>query len=252
MGEIVKRLLLLPLACLSLSCAGGQGLADLESMIGTGVPGAGPAALDGATVVAGLKDALRVGTDRTVSLTSRLDGYLGNELIRIHTPESLGKMTKALRTVGFGRQVDELEVSMNRAAEQAAGEAASVFWSGIQQMSFQDAWGILEGHETAATDYFRRTTSDELRARFAPIVEEKMSAVGLVQLYDDMTARYKAIPLASLGQEPPDLRQHVTDGALEGLFTVLGQEEAKIRKDPGARTTALLRRVFGRASKGRR
>jgi hypothetical protein len=233
------------LSVLALGCAeGGANLAGLESVLSSG--GVPSAALDSATVVAGLKEALRVGTDRTVSSTSRLDGFLANELIRINTPESLSTMTRALRTVGMGSQVDELEVAMNRAAEQAAGEAASVFWSGIQQMSIQDAFGILEGGDTAATDYFRRTTSGELRARFAPIVEEKMSAVGLVKLYDDLVGRYRAMPLSAFTQAPPDLREHVTDGALSGLFTVLGQEEARIRQEPAARSTELLRKVFGR------
>lgn len=232
-------------AALWLGCAeGGPGLADFQSALGQA--GMQSTALDSATAVAGLKEALRVGTERTVGQTSRLDGFLANELIRIHTPESLGTMTRALRTIGMGAKVDELEVAMNRAAEQAAGEAAQVFWGGIQQMSIQDAFGILDGGDTAATDYFRRTTSDELRRRFSPIVEEKMSAVGLVKLYDDLVARYRAIPLTSLGQAPPDLRGHVTDGALSGLFTVLGQEEARIRQDPAARSTDLLKKVFGR------
>ena len=236
-------------AGLVLGCAGGTGVAGLDRALESARQASGTSGvLDEATVIAGLRDALRVGTDRAVSATSHPGGFLANELIRIHTPESLATMTRTLRTVGFGRQVDELEISMNRAAEQAAGEAASVFWNGIRRMSVRDAWGILEGGNTAATDYFRRTTSDDLRARFAPIVEQKMSAVGLVQLYDDLVARYRAIPLAALGGQPPDLRAHVTDGALEGLFTVLGQEEAKIRQDPGARSTELLRRVFGQAS----
>jgi hypothetical protein len=231
---------------LVLGCAGGTGVPELDRVLDGARPAGTSGALDEATVIAGLRDALRVGTGRAVDSTSRLDGFLANELIRIHTPESLSTMTRTLRTVGFGRQVDELEVAMNRAAEQAAGEATAVFWRGIQQMSIRDGWEILNGGDTAATDYFRRTTSDDLRARFTPIVEQKMSAVGLVQLYDDLVARYEAIPLTSLGQRPPDLRAHVTDGALSGLFTVLGQEEAKIRRDPAARTTDLLRRVFGR------
>jgi hypothetical protein len=242
---VVRGALLLA-AGLALGCAGGTGVVELDRALESARQASGsPGALDEATVIAGLRDALRVGTDRTVASTSRLDGFLANELIRIHTPDSLSTMTRTLRTVGFSRQVDELEIAMNRAAEQAAGEAASVFWTGIQGMSVRDAWGILDGGDTAATDYFRRTTSDELRRRFAPIVEQKMAAVGLVQLYDDLVARYRAIPLTSLGQAPPDLRAHVTDGALSGLFTVLGQEEAKIRREPAARSTELLKKVFG-------
>lgn len=230
-----------------LGCAGGTGVAELDQILGSARQASGTAApLDESTVIAGLRDALRVGTDRTVAAISRPDGYLGNELIRIHMPESLDTMARALRAVGFSQQLDELDVAMNRAAEQAAGEATSVFLNGIQQMSIKDAWGILEGGDTAATAYFRRTTSGELRTRFEPIVEDKMAAVGLVKLYDDLVARYRAIPLASLGQDPPELRQYVTDGALDGLFTVLGEQETKIRKDPAARTNELLRTVFGR------
>ena len=236
----------LAIALLALGCAGGTGVAELDRVLASATALSGGSALDEATVVAGLRDALRVGTERTVSATSRPGGYLANELIRIHTPESLESMTGALRAIGLGAKVDELEVAMNRAAEQAAGEATSVFWNGIQQISFQDARGILSGGDTAATDYFRRTTSAELRRRFSPIVEQKMAAVGLVQLYDDLVSRYRAIPLASLAGQPPDLRQHVTDGALAGLFSVLGQEEARIRRDPAARSTELLRAVFGR------
>jgi hypothetical protein len=232
---------------LSLGCAGGTGLAELDRVLASagGLSG-GAGALDESTIVAGLRDALRVGTERAVSSTSRAGGYLTNELIRIHTPESLDTMASALRAAGMGAKVDELEVAMNQAAERAAGEATSVFGKGIQQMTIQDARGILDGGDTAATDYFRRTTSGELRERFAPIVEEKMAAVGLVSLYDDLTTRYRAIPLSSLAGEPPDLRSHVTEGALDGLFTVLGQEESKIRRDPAARSTELLQQVFGR------
>jgi len=233
-------------ALLWIGCAGGTGVAEIDRVLDGAREASGASgALDEATVIAGLRDALRVGTDRAVTSTSRLDGFLANELIRIHTPDSLTTMTRTLRTVGFGRQVDELEVAMNRAAEQAAGEATSVFWNGIREMSIRDGWEILNGGDTAATDYFRRTTSDDLRSRFSPIVEQKMSAVGLVQLYDELVGRYEAIPLASLGGQPPDLRAHVTDGALSGLFTVLGQEEARIRREPAARSTELLRKVFG-------
>jgi len=230
-----RILLALPLV---LSCAGDTGIPELDGTL-SGLPGMRGSVLDEATVVAGLREA--------VASTSRPGGFLANERIRIRPPESLDTMARTLRTVGLGRQVDGLEVAMNHAAEQAAGEALDVFWTAIRRMTVRDAFGVLEGSETAATDYFRRTTSDDLRARFAPIVEEKMSAVGLVRLYDDLVARYRATPLGAVGLagEPPDLRTHVTQAALDGLFTVLGQEEARIRRDPAARTTELLRRVFG-------
>jgi hypothetical protein len=145
--------------------------------------------------------------------------------------------------VGFGAQVDELEVAMNRAAESAAGEAGEVFWQGIREMTFSDAMGILNGGDTAATEYFERTTRDTLRARFEPIVASKMNEVGLVRRYEELRARYAALPFT---QEPSlDLRGYVTERALDGLFEVLGEEEREIRTDPAARVTPLLKEVFG-------
>lgn len=195
-------------------------------------------------LVSGLKQALEIGTRNAVDLTSRNNGYLGNPLIRIELPGALEKMASGLRVVGFGAQVDELEVAMNRAAEQAAGEAADVFWQGIRQMSFSDAVGILNGGDTAATDYFERTTRDTLRARFEPIVAKKMDAVGVVRSYDQLVGRYEAIPFTS--KPSFDLRSYVTDKSLDGLFTILGKEERKIRTDPAARVTPLLQEVFGK------
>jgi hypothetical protein len=216
------------------ACAGSGGsLSDLLA-----------AASGDGEVVSGLKQALEIGTRNAVDLTSSKDGYLGNPVIRIKLPDALDKMASGLRVVGFGAQVDELEVAMNRAAEQAAGEAAEVFWQGIRQMTFSDAVGILNGGDTAATDYFERTTRGTLRARFEPIVSSKMDEVGLVRSYDQLVGRYEAIPFTS--KPSFDLRSYVTDKSLDGLFTILGKEERKIRTDPAARVTPLLQQVFGK------
>lgn len=209
----------------------------LESLDNTG-------ALDEQTVVAGLKEALRVGTDRTVSTTSAKGGYLGNALIRIALPEQLDSAASTLRNAGLGSYVDELELGMNRAAELAAAEAADVFWTAITQMSVADAFSILNGHDTAATDYFHARTNTTLQQRFQPIVAGAMSEVGVANLYSRTLDIYNRIPLVEKPQVV-DLEDYVTDRALFGLFTVLGQEEQKIRSDPVARTTDLLRRVFG-------
>ncbi len=218
------------------------GFADILSSGGLGGTGVSSGPLDESTVVAGLKEALRVGTERTVASTSRPDGYLGNSLIRIPLPENLDRMSSALRAIGFASQVDALEVAMNRAAEQAAGEAKTVFWDSVRAMSIADAFAILNGGETAATDYFRAETSAPLLARFQPIVREKMGAVGLYNLYNDLAGRYAQLPFVT--QPALDLDEYVSSRALDGLFTVLASEETKIRQDPAARTTALLRRVF--------
>jgi hypothetical protein len=201
------------------------------------------APLDESTVAAGLKEALRVGTQRTVDSTSKLDGFLGNALIRIAMPSQFEGAAKTLRDVGLGAQVDKFELTMNRAAERASGEAVDVFWDTISRMTLADAFGILKGPETAATDYFRIHTEATLRERFRPIVQNKMSEVGLYQVYSELTDYYDKLPLAT--KPALDLDAYITDRTLSGLFTVLGQEESRIRQDPLARTTALLKRVFG-------
>jgi hypothetical protein len=201
------------------------------------------ALLDEQTVAAGLKEALRIATERTVTSTSTLDGFLGNALIRIVMPEQFETVAKTLRTVGLGKQVDELEVGMNRAAERAAGEATEVFLNAITQMTLQDATGILKGGENAVTNYFRTHTEESLHQRFKPIVTDKMSEVGLYNVYNGLTDYYNKLPLVT--SPALDLDEYVTQHALNGLFTVLGQEEKRIRTDPVARTTELLRRVFG-------
>ena len=201
-------------------------------------------ALDEPTVIAGIREALRVGTQNTVLSTSRLDGYLGNQLIRISIPAQMESMASALRQVGLGSQVNELEVGMNRAAERAAAEARVVFWNAITDMTVSDAFGILNGGNTAATEYFRDRTGAALRTRFHPIVQQKIEEVGLSRIYSRIADTYNNLSLAGTPRLV-DLDEYVTDRALAGLFTVLATEEQKIRQDPLARTTDLLRRVFG-------
>ncbi len=200
-------------------------------------------ALDEATVAAGLKEALEVGTGRAVETGSTVDGFLGNALIRIALPEQFDDVASTLRNVGLGSKVDELELAMNRSAERASGEARGVFWDAIRGMSISEAFEILRGPDDAATLYFRERTENELRRRFEPIVQEKMGEVGLYNVYDEVSAYYDALPFV----ETPalDLDAYITDGALNGLFTLLAGEEKLIREDPIARTTALLRKVFG-------
>ena len=194
-------------------------------------------------IVAGLKQALEVGTRNTVASTSKAGGYAKNPLIRIPMPEKLQKMGSALRGVGMGEYVDKFEAKMNQSAELAAREAAPVFFDAIKDMSFADAKAILQGEPTAATDYFRGKTSATLKARYQPIVTEQMESLGTVKLYNDLETKYNKIPFVP--KTTMSAEDYVTDQALNGLFTVLAQEERKIRENPAARTTELLRSVFG-------
>jgi len=173
-----------------------------------------------------------------------VDGFLGNEMIRIGAPPQLASVTSTLRDVGLGVVVDDLEEGMNRAAEAAAGEALSVLWEAVRTMTVADAFGILDGGETAATDYFRGRTGTALRSRFRPIVHNAMNEVGVARLHDRLVTMYTDLPLTD-APEVVSLEDYVTDSAMNGLFTVLAGEETRIRRDPVARTTELLRRVFG-------
>jgi len=152
-------------------------------------------------------------------------------------------MADGLRKIGFGASVDRFENQMNLAAEQAAGQAAPLFIDAIKQMSIADAQGILSGGEHAATAYFRKVCEPKLQARFRPVAARHMQELGVVTLYGDLLKKYKRIPFAP--QPTVSIEEYVANAGVDGLFHVLAQEEAKIRRDPAARTTELLRRVFG-------
>lgn len=196
------------------------------------------------TVAAGLKEALEVGTQRASSSLSRVGGFSDSPLLRLALPQELETIARSMRAVGLGAQVDALEISMNRAAESAVAEAVPVFASAISSMTIADAFAILQGADTAATDYFKGRTSTALRARFTPIAQGAMRAAGLYRVYRDVSERVEQIPFVSM--PTPNLEEYVTDHALEGLFAEIAKEEIRIRADPAARTSALMRRVFSR------
>jgi Protein of unknown function (DUF4197) len=194
-------------------------------------------------IAAGLKEALRVGTTKAVAITGRPDGFLKNEAIKILLPEKLQTAGRALRLVGMGAQLDELEVGMNRAAEQASPQAKQIFLNAVTSMSINDARGILTGNDTAATDYFRRATSEDLTAAFAPIVHRSMQNVGVVREYQQLMQNSMAGAL--LRNQKFNLDDYVVGKTLDGLFYMLGEQEKQIRQNPAARTTDLLKQVFG-------
>jgi hypothetical protein len=191
----------------------------------------------------GLKEALKVGTQNTVNFTGKVDGYLANQAIRILMPERLRSLESGLRAVGFGGQVDELVVGMNRAAERAAPFARDIFFDAIGAMTIDDARRILGGADNAATTYFKDRTTGRLTQAFTPVVERAMSEVGVSRQYSAMLDQARAIPF--FRPEQYDLNGYVVGKSLDGLFLVLGDEEKKIRTNPAARTTDLLKEVFG-------
>ena len=190
----------------------------------------------------GLREALKVATDKSVKLTGRTDGYFGNPAIRIPMPQKLESVEKGLRMVGYGPQADAFVLSMNRAAEQSAPAARQIILDAITAMSFEDARKILAGGNTAATDFFRAKTTGKLTAAFTPIVKRNMDGMGVTRQFQALMTRFEAIPF--MHSETIDLDAYVVGKALDGLFQVIGEQEKDIRADPAARTTALLKEVF--------
>lgn len=193
-------------------------------------------------VVRGLKEALAIGTGNSVQALSQVDGYYKNPKVKIPLPGSMEKFAKILRATGFDSQLNEFELSMNRAAEKAAPQAKSLFVDAIKQMTFADANGILNGGDNAATVYFQDKTTDKLQALFQPIVKESMEKVGVTQSYKTVSQQIQTLPFA--GNYVLDLDSYVTDKSIDGLFVRLAEEEAKIRTNPAARVTDLLKKVF--------
>ncbi len=203
----------------------------------------GTAGLSSNKISAGLKEALSVSTSKAVATTGKPDGFLKNEAIKILLPDKLRTIGKGARLLGMGSQMDELEIGMNRAAEQATPKAKQIFLNAISKMTFEDARKILSGGDTAATDYFKRQTSAELTTAFKPIVHDSLVNVGVVKQYNAIMQNSVA---GSLGGQNFNLDNYVVGKTLDGLFYMLGQEERKIRKDPAAQTTSLLKEVFGK------
>jgi Protein of unknown function (DUF4197) len=195
-------------------------------------------------ITAGLKEALKVSTGNAVAATGKPDGFLKNAAIKILLPPKLQTVGKGMRVMGMGQQADELEVGMNRAAEQATPAAKQIFLNSLTKMTFSDARAILSGTDTAATDFFKRTSTDQLTTAFTPIVHKSMENVGVVKQYDELLQNPMAARLNAGGKL--DLDKYVVGKALDGIFYMMGQEEKKIRKDPAAQITPLLKEVFGK------
>ncbi|PPC76019.1 DUF4197 domain-containing protein [Pokkaliibacter plantistimulans] len=197
------------------------------------------------TVISGLKEALSVGTERAVSSLAKTDGYMKNTRAHIPLPGMLGSAAGLMRQAGLGTQVDAFELSMNRAAEQAVTQATPIFVDAIKSMTIQDAQRIYQGSDTAATEYFRGKTQDQLARLFRPSIEKSMASNGVTSAYQSLSSSAKsAVPM--LGGMNLDLTDYVTNAALSGLFTMVGEEEKQIRKDPVAQSTSLLKTLFGK------
>ncbi|MEO1053290.1 MAG: DUF4197 domain-containing protein [Bacteroidota bacterium] len=191
----------------------------------------------------GLKEALNKGVEKGVAQVSKPDGYFKDEFIKILMPEEAKKVEDKLRKLGQDKLVDDAIESMNRAAEDAAKSAKDIFVDAIRQMTIQDAVGILKGEDDAATQYLNRTTNNKLNASFQPIIKTSLDKVGATKHWNAVISAYNKIPFVD--KVNPDLDQYVTEKAIEGLFVQVAKEEKEIRENPAARTSDLLKKVFG-------
>ncbi len=202
------------------------------------------AELEQSTISAGLKEALAISTEKAIALAGKKDGYYGNKMIKILMPEKMRMMTDALAKAGMQKQVDAFILSMNRAAEKAAPKAASIFGDAIKNMTLADSRKILNGGDTAATDYFKLKTSDRIYKEFKPIISASMEEVGTTRLFESIMNKTKTMSFMS--GMTVDLDDYVTRKSTDGLFLMLGQQEKKIRLNPAARSSDLLKRVFSK------
>jgi len=190
-----------------------------------------------------IKEALVNGTGESVKIVSVINGYWENPEIKIPFPPEAVEVETKLRALGFGKKVDEFNLSMNRAAEKAAAEAKPVFVAAIKGMTVKDAINIVKGENNAATVYLKNTTSPELITKFQPIIKTSLDAVGATRYWNDLITIYNKIPFVK--KMNPNLSEYVTQKSIDGLFVMIAREELKIRKDPMARTSELLKKVFG-------
>lgn len=214
-----------------------QTISDVNKAVGAETP------LTTAEVAEGLKEALIKGISTGSDLASQVDGYFKNPEIKIPFPPEVKKVEDKLRQIGLGNEVDKFVMTLNRGAEDAAKEAKPIFITAIKSMTIQDAWGILKGEQDAATQYLKRTTTPQLKEKFKPVIQNSLNKVSATKYYGDIVNTYNKIPFTD--DVNPNLDDYATDKAIEGLFTLIAREEKNIRQDPVARTTELLKKVFG-------
>jgi hypothetical protein len=200
-------------------------------------------ALSNQDAVSGLKAALEKGSGAAVDLLGKTDGFFGNSAVKIPLPDSLKKYEKLMHSVGMGKYADELVLTMNRAAEAAVPEAKKLFVDSIRKMSVQDAKGILTGGQTSGTEYFKRTTSEQLRAKFLPIVKQATAKVKLAEKYNQYAQ--KGAQFGLVKKDQANLDDYVTQKSLDGLFYMVGEEEKKVRQNPVQAGSDIIKKVFG-------
>ena len=202
----------------------------------------GEKALSADEVAQGLKEALTKGASKGSDLVSQVDGYFKNAEIKIPFPPEVKRVEDKLRQIGMGSQVDKFVLTLNRGAEDAAKQAKPIFVDAIKAMTIQDAWSILKGQQDAATQYLKKTTTDQLKVKFKPVIQASLNKVNATKYYAELVNEYNKLPFVE--KVNPNLGDYTTDRAIQGVFIMIAKEEKNIRQDPLARTTDLLKKVF--------
>ncbi len=236
-------------ALVLLTCISGTAIAQFKDLLSKaentiGGKGNGGGGLSETDISAGLREALNVGAKNAIGRVSVQDGFFGDALIKVLMPPETRKVENTLREVGFGKQVDEAVLSMNRAAEDASTKALDIFVDAIRSMSIQDALSILKGNNDAATQYLKAKTTAALTEAFRPVIQASLDKVGATKYWATVFKTYNELP-TTFKKVNPDLPAYVTERALNGVFVYIASEEGKIRKDPAAQVTDLLKKVFG-------
>jgi len=231
---MIKRLIIFVTVFQFAACA------ELQEVVNQ-LPG-GETGISNAQIAQGLREALNAGIDKQVSKLTRKDGFYKNELVKILLPQELQKVDKTLRDIGLGNLADEGLKVLNRAAEDAVGEATPIFVNAVKGITFSDAKSILLGNDNAATQFLRNTTQDPLYDKFNPVIKRSFEKVGADQIWNNLITKYNSLPLTN--DVNPNLTDYVTKEALKGVYTMIAVEEKEIRDKVSNRTTDLLRRVF--------
>lgn len=240
----MKRLVIIAAVAIAPFGANAQKIGDIINGVVDGVSNNNGSGLTNADIIGGLKEALTIGSNNSSKKASAVDGFFKNPLIRIPFPPEAKKVENLAKELGMTTQVNRFVMTLNRAAETAAKDAAPIFVNAVKALTINDGLQILNGGDDAATVYLRGKTEAELKVKFMPVVKKAIAKVQLTRYWNPIVTKYNKIP--GVIKQNPNLDDYVTTKAIEGLFKLIAQEETKIRKDPAAQVTSLLQKVFGK------
>jgi hypothetical protein len=239
---MIRKVFAITSILLATSCSELQQVVDSLPQQTNGTSSIGSGLLSNADIGAGLREALDLGIEKQVSKLTQKDGFLGNQMVKILLPEELKKVDKGLRDIGLSSLADEGLKVLNRAAEDAVGEATPIFVNAVKGITFNDAKNILLGDDNAATSYLKNGTKSELYTKFNPVIKNSFNKVGADKVWSSIITKYNSIPFVN--KVNPDLTDYTTQEALKGVYTMIAIEEKEIRNKVGSRSTNLLQKVF--------